>query len=270
MHPFIIPLVARLLAADNDRIPAAVQPGGRTAVLYSEQERVCFRAVVSEEGVSIWRQLDYGWQDIIFRSAELGWRKWEEYACKSKVTGDSASPESRRAAARNVLDTLRQPAPRLRVSYSLEGMDTAQKAAKILEVMGCIENMEGYCVLRYGAKKEKRHDRVFYGVRAPFGFELMAHSAVYVRSRDFLMASSNTKIKEPKILVGRFGWGFKYSPSSDYGPMYVYQGESGRFYAYGAIRMHRADTLDQLLADFFQKEWEGVTEVQGYEGSLTV
>ncbi|MCI8800462.1 MAG: J domain-containing protein [Lachnospiraceae bacterium] len=270
VHPFIIPLVARLLAADNDRIPAAVQPGGRTAVLYSEQERVCFRAVVSEEGVSIWRQLDYGWQDIIFRSAELGWRKWEEYACKSKVTGDSASSESRRAAARNVLDTLRQPAPRLRVSYSLEGMDTVQKAAKILEVMGCIENMEGYCVLRYGAKKEKRHDRVFYGARAPFGFELMAHSAVYVRSRDFLMASSNTKIKEPKILVGRFGWGFKYSPSSDYGPMYVYQGESGRFYAYGAIRMHRADTLDQLLADFFQKEWEGVTEVQGYEGSLTV
>ena len=62
---------------------------------------------------------------------------------------------------------LRQPGNKVRASYSLEGMDMAQKAAKILEAMGCIENMEGYCVLRYGAKKEKRHDRIFYGVRAP-------------------------------------------------------------------------------------------------------
>ena len=84
------------------------------------------------------------------------------------------------------------------------------------------------------------------------------------------MSSSDTKIKEPKILVGRFGWGFKYSPRSDYGPMYVYQGESGRFYAYGAIRMHRADSLEQLLEDFFRQEWEGVTEVETYEGCLTV
>ena len=104
----------------------------------------------------------------------------------------------------------------------------------------------------------------------PFGFELKAHSPVYVRSRDFLMSSSDTKIKEPKILVGRFGWGFKYSPRSDYGPMYVYQGESGKFYAYGAIRMHRADSLEQLLEDFFRQEWEGVTEAETYEGCLTV
>lgn len=62
---------------------------------------------------------------------------------------------------------LRQPGNKVRASYSLEGMDMAQKAAKILEATGCIENMEGYCVLRYGAKKEKRHDRIFYGVRAP-------------------------------------------------------------------------------------------------------
>ena len=404
LHPFIIPTVARMLAADNDRLPAAVSipketdgqdrhtsgyheitgqewhtpnhvgvakresaeygpeeksngilSGRKTeAVLYSEQERFCFRALVSEEGFSIWRQLDYGWQDIIFRNAELGWRKceeyrWEEYnfCCEaekqveenaldhntiadstgkndipmdsgcnisggstqeSKFTGECAQgnnhlednvltddrlsgdtpsgmkdinnskisaartdiPEGRRAVARNVLDTFCQPHPRLRVTYSLEGMNIDQKSAKILEVMGCLENMEGYCVLRYGEKKEKRHDRVFYGARAPFGFELKAQSPAHVRSRDFLMASSNTKIKEPKVLAGRFGWGFKYSPSSDYGPMYVYQGQSGKLYAYGSIRMHRADSLDQLLADFFRKEWEGVTEVEAYEGSLTV
>ena len=151
-------------------------------------------------------------------------------------------------------------------------MDTAQKAAKILEAIGYSENMEGYCVLRYGAKKEKRHDRVFYGVHAPFGFDLKAHSTAYVRSRDFLMASSNTKIKEPKVLVGRFGWGFKYSPRSDYGPMFVYQGESGKFYAYGTVRMHRANSLVQLLEEFLRQEWEGegVTEAVTYEGCLTV
>lgn len=173
--------------------------------MYSERERFCFRAVVSKKGFSIWRQMDYGWQDIIFRRGELGWRKWEEYtweeyrlycetqkqigekASESKVpendipteSGDvmplpiscsalsTDSPQGRKAAAINALQNLRQPKPKVRASYSLEGMDVAQKAAKILEAMGCIENMEGYCVLRYGAKKEKRHDRIFYGVRAP-------------------------------------------------------------------------------------------------------
>ena len=342
LHPFLVPTVARMLAADNDRIPGAVPYSG--TVLYSEQERFCFRAVVSEEGFSIWRQMDYGWQDIIFRSSDLGWRKWQEdtwegyglsgemqklaegntyenKACESSVPADDAlrniarendiptentlktnspksailsgnapesnilavrgncrqfsedgtdTPRGRIAAALNILHDLRQPRPRLRAAFSLEGMDMAQKAAKILEAMDFAQNWEGFCVLRYGAKKERRHDRVFYGARAPFGFDLKSQSPVYVRSRDYLMSSSNTKIKEPKALAGRFGWGFKYAPRSDYGPMYVYQGESGTFYAYGSIRMHRADSLELLLADFFRTEWEGVTEVEAYEGCLTV
>ena len=350
LHPFIIPTVARMLAADNDRISGAAPnpkaacgerradcgeerqhtvlkgeeyhmacgdreahtafrkeerhipgrietPEDKTAekenaeskiteaVLYDEQERFCLRALVSESGFSIWRQLDYGWQDIIFRSAELGWRKWGEYTWEeySQFFGgqipeagnapgreSTKTPEGRKEAARLALRSLRQPKPRVRAAYSLEGMDISQKAVKILEAMGLPENAEGYCVLRYGTKKEKRHDRVFYGAFAPFGFDLKAHSPAHVRSRDFLCASSNTKIKEPKVLVGRFGWGFKYSPRSDYGPMYVYQGESGKFYAYGSIRMHRADSLDGLLADFFREEWEGVTECVSYDGCLTV
>ena len=314
------------------------------AVLYSEQERFCFRAVVSEERFSIWRQMDYGWQDIIFRSSDLGWRKWQEdtwkgygfsgemqklaegnayeyKACESNIPADGVlkniaqenditientlktnypksvilsgnasesniltvrgsygqfsedstdTPQGRIAAALNILHSLRQPRPRLRASFSLEGMDMAQKAAKILEAMDFAQNWEGFCVLRYGPKKERRHDRVFYGARAPFGFDLKFQSPVYVRSRDYLMSSSNTKIKEPKALAGRFGWGFKYAPRSDYGPMYVYRGESGTFYAYGSIRMHRADSLELLLADFFRTEWEGMTEVEAYEGCLTV
>lgn len=260
IYPFIIPAAARLLAADNDRIPAA------EAVLYEEQERFCFRGLVTEGGFSIWRQIDYGWQDIIFRSVQLGWRKCEEGTWEDPAL----PPESRKAAVWDVLRGLRQPKPVARAAYSLEGMDISQKAAKILEAMGCPENMEGYCVLRYGARKEKRHDRVFYGALAPFGFHLNAHSAAHVRSRDYLTASSDRKIKEPKVLVGRFGWGFKYSPRSDYGPMYVYRGESGKFYAYGSVRMHRGDSLEELLTDFFEEEWEGVTEAAAYEGCLTV
>lgn len=335
VHPLIIPMAARLLAADNGRIFMAIpnvreeaskdteynrsvhtgiaersdMAGTETnieAVLYSDQERFCFRALVSKNGLSIWRQMDYGWQDIIFRSAKLGWQKceeytWEEYDLFDETRNqaekispvnmeddggllanagdgkrlsadktDTHTPGGRKAAALHVLHSLRQPRPLVRAVYSLEGMDAEQKAEKILESMGYLEHMEGYCVLRYGAKKEKRHDRVFYGVCAPFGFDLKAHSMDYVRSRNYLMSSSNTKIKEPKTLVGRFGWGFKYSPSSDYGPMYVYQGASGKFYAYGAIRMHRAESLVLLLADFFREEWEGVTEVEAYEGCLTV
>lgn len=301
LHPFIIPTVARLLAADNDRVPGSVpkrtEPAceerqtalgdeGRylrfcaEAVLYSEQERFCFRAVVSERGLKIWRQMDYGWQDTIFRSGEQGWQKWDEYTWenypeKAGEEGGTMSvktdtPEGRRTAAIIALQSLRQPRPRIRAVYSLEGMDMEQKASAILAAMDGLESREGYCVLRYGEKKEKRHDRVFYGALAPFGFDLKAHSAAYVRSGDFLTASSNTKIKEPKVLVGRFGWGFKYAPRSDYGPMYVYQGESGKFYAYGAVRMHRGDSLAQLLADFFRTEWEGVTEAAAYEGCLTV
>lgn len=269
VHSFIIPTVAGLLAADNDRISMAEAKKNVETVLYDEQERFSFRVLVSENGLSIWRQMDYGWQDIIFRSAKLGWQKWEEYTWPPAAQ-TTDTPEGRKAAALNVLHNLRQPKPLVRASCSLEGMDTAQKAAKIFETMGSLANMEGYCVLRYGAKKERRHDRVFYGARAPFGFDLKVQSTEYVRSRNFLMSSSNTKIKEPKFLVGRFGWGFKYSPSSDYGPMYVYQGESGKFYAYGAIRMHRAECFEELLADFFQKEWEGVTEVVSYKGCLTV
>ncbi len=374
LHPFIVPTVARLLAADNDGLPASVylrekaceetegtatdfaETEGRVrdsagaegrvtdsvgtegaatdsagtegsaigpvgtaenqmteAVLYEEQERFCFCGLVSEKGLSIWLQMDYGWQDIIFRRAELGWRKWGEYnwqehawkeyarqerslqehaceehsqiedgpACEAESGTEEPgfgkdwqestdTPAGRRAAARSILRSLRQPAPRIRAVCSLEGMDPAQKTEKILATMGCAQNWEAYCVLRYGEKKEKRHDRVLYWAQAPFGFDLKSHSMSYERSRDYLMQSSNTKIKEPKVLAGRFGWGFKYSPSSDYGPMYVYQGESGRFYAYGAVRMHREDTLEELLTDFFRKEWEGATEAVAYEGCLTV
>ena len=282
LHPHICPLVARLLAADNDRLPS-----GTKAIYYEEQERFCFRAVVSGEGIRIYRQMEFGWEDRIFRRAEFGWKElpWTEMAWKelyekglrwdapalegttAQISGPDAEAEK---AVREILQLLRQPKPVRMSAENLEGMDLLQKAQAILKSMGFPEDPEGYCVLRYGRQKESRHDKVFYAALSPFGFPIAVHSTEHERTLRFHMDVARTKIKEGKRYIGRFGWGFKYSTQSDYGPLCVYQGDSGTFYADGAIKMYRADSLDKLLADYLAAELEGVTEVETYEGLLTV
>ena len=282
LHPHICPLVARLLAADNDRLPS-----GTKAIYYEEQERFCFRAVVSGEGIRIYRQMEFGWEDRIFRRAEFGWKElpWTEMLWKelyekglrwdapalegttAQISGPDAEAEK---AVREIMQLLRQPKPVRMSAENLEGMDLLQKAQAILKSMGFPENPEGYCVLRYGRQKERRHDKVFYAALSPFGFPIAVHSTEHERTLRFHMDVARTKIKEGKRYIGRFGWGFKYSTQSDYGPLCVYQGDSGTFYADGAIKMYRADSLDKLLADYLAAELEGVTEVETYEGLLTV
>ena len=271
LHFHICPLVARLLAADNDRLPA-----GTRAVYYAEQERFCFRAVVSGEGIRIYRQMEFGWEDRIFRRAEFGWTEVPlpfESLCRSKILtfmSETVEPEELENSAREALSLLRQPKPVRQAAKNLEGMEALQKAQAILECMGFPETAEGYCVLRYGPKRERRHDKLFYGALSPFGFPLSVHSTEHQRTMNFHMDVSRTKIKEGKRYIGRFGWGFKYSHLSDYGPLCVYQGESGTYYMDGAIKMYRADSLDRLLADSLGQELEGVTEVETYGGLLTV
>ena len=282
LHPHICPLVARLLAADNDRLPS-----GTKAIYYEEQERFCFRAVVSGEGIRIYRQMEFGWEDRIFRRAEFGWKElpWTEMLWKelyekglrwdapalegttAQISGPDAEAEK---AVREILQLLRQPKPVRMSAENLEGMDLLQKAQAILKSMGFPEDPEGYCVLRYGRQKERRHDKVFYAALSSFGFPIAVHSTEHERTLRFHMDVARTKIKEGKRYIGRFGWGFKYSTQSDYGPLCVYQGDSGTFYADGAIKMYRADSLDKLLADYLAAELEGVTEVETYEGLLTV
>ena len=282
LHPHICPLVARLLAADNDRLPP-----GTKAIYYEEQERFCFRAVVSGEGIRIYRQMEFGWEDRIFRRAEFGWKelpwtemlwkelyekglRWDAPALEGAAAQISGSDAEAEKAVREILQLLRQPKPVRMSAENLEGMDLLQKAQAILKSMGFPENPEGYCVLRYGRQKERRHDKVFYAALSPFGFPIDVHSTEHERTLRFHMDVSRTKIKEGKRYIGRFGWGFKYSTQSDYGPLCVYQGDSGTFYADGAIKMYRADSLDKLLADYLAAELEGVTEVETYEGLLTV
>ncbi len=318
LYPQICPLLARLLAADNDRLPA-----GTRAVYYEEQERFCFRAVVSGEGIRIYRQMEFGWEDRIFRRAEFGWKEVplsmealglgrsrvpaqalvgvspvelppvelspegvspvglsSEGLSPVELHSEELSPEGLPSVgvssaelenlARESLLLLRQPKPVLLATQNLEGMDVLQKTQAVLKAMGFPEGVEGYCVLRYGQERERRHDKVFYGALSPFGFPVGIHSPEYERSMRFHMDVSRTKIKEGKRYVGRFGWGFKYSHQSDFWPLCVYQGDSGTYYADGTVRMYRAQSLDKLLADWLKPELEGVTEVEAYGGLLTV
>jgi len=338
LYPQICPLLARLLAADNDRLPA-----GTRAVYYEEQERFCFRAVVSGEGIRIYRQMEFGWEDRIFRRAEFGWKEVplslealglgrsrvpaqalvgvspvelspeglppvglsseglssvelppvglssevlspeelppvglsSEGLPSVGVSSEGLSPVELPPAelenlARESLLLLRQPKPVPLAAQNLEGMDVLQKTQAVLKAMGFPEGVEGYCVLRYGQERERRHDKVFYGALSPFGFPVGIHSPEYERSMRFHMDVSRTKIKEGKRYVGRFGWGFKYSHQSDFWPLCVYQGDSGTYYADGTVRMYRAQSLDKLLADWLKPELEGVTEVEVYGGLLTV
>nr|WP_300797234.1 hypothetical protein [uncultured Acetatifactor sp.] len=328
LYPQICPLLARLLAADNDRLPA-----GTRAVYYEEQERFCFRAVVSGEGIRIYRQMEFGWEDRIFRRAEFGWKEvplsMEALGLgrsrvpaqalvgvspvelppvelspegvspvglsseglspvelppvglsSEELSSEELSPEGLPSVgvssaelenlARESLLLLRQPKPVLLATQNLEGMDVLQKTQAVLKAMGFPEGVEGYCVLRYGQERERRHDKVFYGALSPFGFPVGIHSPEYERSMRFHMDVSRTKIKEGKRYVGRFGWGFKYSHQSDFWPLCVYQGDSGTYYADGTVRMYRAQSLDKLLADWLKPELEGVTEVEAYGGLLTV
>nr|WP_300849071.1 hypothetical protein [uncultured Acetatifactor sp.] len=303
LYPQSCPLLARLLAADNDRLPA-----GTRAVYYEEQERFCFRAVVSGEGIRIYRQMEFGWEDRIFRRAEFGWKEVPlsmealglgrsrvpaqalvgvssvelppvelspEGVSPVGLSSEGLSPVELSSVelenlARESLLLLRQPKPVPLAAQKLEGMDVLQKTQAVLKAMGFPEGVEGYCVLRYGQERERRHDKVFYGALSPFGFPVGIHSPEYERSMRFHMDVSRTKIKEGKRYVGRFGWGFKYSHQSDFWPLCVYQGDSGTYYADGTVRMYRAQSLDKLLADWLKPELEGVTEVEVYGGLLTV
>lgn len=301
LYPFIRQAVAKLLAADNDRIPmdeagqnaamdtpaagcAEPDPEGLkgagerkdTAAVYSvyydEQERFCFRAVVSGASVRIFRQIDFGWEDEIFIKKEFGWKEVTlPSGLRNTLAGlAQAGFEEKEKAALEILQALRHPMPIKRAAWELDGMDAAQKAEAVLKALGYPENPEGYCVLRCGDKRERRHDRLFYGAAAPFGFNIGEHSGRYESSVQYSMNAARTKIKEPITLAGRFGWGAKYSPKSDFAPCCVCLGESGTYYAYGLTRIYRADTLVELLAKLFQDEFAGVTGAEAYEGCLTI
>lgn len=93
------------------------------SVFYLEDEELCFRAVVREHGFSIFRQMDFGWEEIYTDAFE------------QTEGADTLSTEEKRRAAQEFLQGLTPPAPRLRVAFYLKGLTNEKKAEKILEAL---------------------------------------------------------------------------------------------------------------------------------------
>ena len=157
-HPITRPVIARLLAADNDRLP-----GDARAVYYGEQERFCFRAVVGDEGINVFRQVNYGWQDILFRQPEFGWEEAElpralgrkakggfGDTCETgeepadRENGNGRTEDFWEETAGEILECLRQPRPARKDARVVAGMGRDEKMAAVLDAMGYDEKGESY------------------------------------------------------------------------------------------------------------------------------
>lgn len=90
---------------------------------YVEEEELCFRAVVRENGFSISRQTDFGWEQV------------HEALYPAADGGGMLSPEEKCRAAREFLQGMKRPVPVLRAAISLEGMTNEEKAGRILEAL---------------------------------------------------------------------------------------------------------------------------------------
>lgn len=92
-------------------------------VFYLEDEDLCFRAVVREGGFSVFRQTDFGWEELY--TAAFDQKTGENIL----LLGD------KQRVAQEFLQGMKRPAPRLRMAFSLEGLTNEKKAEKILEAL---------------------------------------------------------------------------------------------------------------------------------------
>lgn len=270
-------------------------------VFYLEDEELCFRAVVRERGFSIFRQMDFGWEEIYTDAFE------------QTESGDSLSTEEKRRVAQEFLQGLTPPAPRLRVAFYLKGLTNEKKAEKILEALkrdakyrGSVHGLlpyapgypwkeedtgrgesakenalkrfyreyggflpECYCVLRFGEDDtQNKKDHVFYASMKPFGFSLAFRALDWPSSYEHREEELHRKVKEKHWAVGHFGWGDLIGPDGESLPRIVAVGESGTYYYYDIIRMLRQENLAALLARMF--DFSKVVTVENYEGELSI
>lgn len=159
---------------------------------YEEQERFCFRAVVSEKGVFLYRQVSYGWEDQIFRTKRVGWIQIP-LSEEDTLRAEGLKLEERKQFAKEKLMELKQPKPvkqrgKLQAKgaekcrYPLENCPDSEMLREKYEFFfreygGLLT--ESYCILHYGEQKGKRYDRLFYSAMNPYGFPLDAHSGEY-------------------------------------------------------------------------------------------
>ena len=289
LYPPTISVIAQLLAQDNDR-NWEKERMQVLAVYYAEQERFCFRLMVTDIQMVVYRQTELGWSEFFVRNRKEWGQDTEE------------EEQDWKREAEEMLQGLRQPQPVSIGVLSLEGMDNLEKGEKIIEALKqhVIYNRENtelpsfvpgvqwemeqnekvrvffekdgifltesYCVLRYGP--DKRNERVFYCSMNPYGFDVMDHNVDFETSYRYNLYTLDKKIKENYRIVGRFGWGKIYNPKSGFEPEPIAIGESGTFYGGGCIRLYKTESLAELLTQLF--DFTNVTEVESYQGCLSI
>lgn len=293
LEPASLPILARMLAADNVR-PAPPENEARRiqAVFYGEQERFCFKAEVLMRTIKIYRQTAFGWEELELLPGEGKAVKVLDLEGKKKFAVEK-------------LWRLRQPKPVLLCSYSLEGLDNVAKMRQVIhalkeqeqhrkrgrrthpytpgwpwspeEITPAIQQffaedggwmLESYVVLQMGEGKRPCFERIFYSKMNIFGFDLFFQSPEFSESLKSRTLALEQKVKEKHLIVGHFGWGKSYEARKSFAPMPFAVGESKTFYAYDFLRLYKAKTLEELMAKLF--DFSEVSRVDVYEGRLSV
>lgn len=278
LHPQTIPAIAHMLAEDHIREKEGAEMV--QAIYYAEQEHECFKTVVTDCAILLYRQGEFGWLPESDSSKD-----------DSVFIGHADGKEQ----AKELLKNVWPPRPVLLESVSLEGMDNEQKAIHIIESLihygtyrkgGGLPNepgdlweaarkffreiggliTESYCVLRYGTERTRKG--VFYLAVHPY--EMEAWGQRYGGSPDYRrrVEKLEQKVKEPHLIVGCMGISEEGAPAGEFVPEPFALGESGRFYLFDTCRMCRGENLAALLVKKF--DLSKVCQVETYQGLLSI
>lgn len=293
LAPATLPILAKMLAADNAWPPVPENDARRIqAVFYEEQERFCFKAEVGMRSIKTYRKTDFGWEDLPLLPGE-------------GKAAKALDLEGKKQFALQKLRSLRQPKPVLLASYSLEGMENREKMRRIIDALKEQEQYrkaakrtvpyvpgwpwppeeitpavckffaedggwmtESYVLLQMGSRKNPCFERIFYTKMNIFGFDLSFQSPEFTGDLNVRTRALSQKIREKHLVVGHFGWGKSYEARKSFAPLPFAVGESGLFYAYDFLRLYKAESLEDLMDKLF--DFSEVSRVDSYQGRLSV
>ena len=293
LAPATLPVLAKMLAADNAWPPVPENDARRIqAVFYEEQERFCFKAEVGMRSIKTYRKTHFGWEDLPLLPGE-------------GKAAKALDPEGKKQFAVQKLRSLRQPKPVLLASYSLEGMENKEKMRRIIDALKEQEQYrkaakrmlpyvpgwpwsseeitpavrkffaedggwmtESYVLLQMGSRKKPCFERIFYTKMNIFGFDLSFQSLEFTENLNVRTRALSQKIREKHLVVGHFGWGKSYEARKSFAPLPFAVGESGLFYAYDFLRLYKAESLEDLMDKLF--DFSEVSRVDSYKGRLSV
>lgn len=293
LAPATLPVLAKMLAADNAWPPVPENDARRIqAVFYEEQERFCFKAEVGMRSIKTYRKTHFGWEDLPLLPGE-------------GKAAKALDLEGKKQFAVQKLHSLRQPKPVLLASYSLEGMENREKMRRIIDALKEQEQCrkaakrtvpyipgwpwlpeeitpavreffardggwmtESYVLLQMGSRKKPCFERIFYTKMNIFGFDLSFQSLEFTENLNVRTRALSQKIREKHLVVGHFGWGKSYEARKSFAPLPFAVGESGLFYAYDFLRLYKAESLEDLMDKLF--DFSEVSRVDSYKGRLSV